>query len=156
MNSLIELRILIADDDADDRMLIEDAFAESGLGSRRDYVEDGVELLQYLKAEGKWSRRNAAELPAVILLDLNMPRMDGWSALARLKADPVLRRIPVVVLTTSAGENDIRRTYDLGVNSFISKPVTFEDHISLVRALSDYWINIVQLPSQFECAQLCR
>ena len=154
MSSLIDLRILIADDDADDRMLIEDAFAESGFGSERDYVEDGVELLQYLRAEGKWSRRNAAELPAVILLDLNMPRMDGWAALARLKADPVLRRIPVVVLTTSAGENDIRRTYDLGVNSFISKPVTFDDHISLVRALSDYWINIVQLPSQFECAQV--
>ena len=152
MSRLGRLRIVIAEDDADDRMLIEDAFEECGLGSERDYVEDGVELLQYLRAEGEWSKRSEADLPAVILLDLNMPRMDGWTALERLKADPVLRRIPVVVLTTSEAEKDILGTYDLGVNSFITKPVTFEGHINVVRALNDYWIKIVQLPSQFEYA----
>lgn len=152
MRNLGTQRILIADDDADDRMLIEDAFEECGLGSERDYVEDGVELLQYLRAEGAWSERNEADPPAVILLDLNMPRMDGWTALAQLKADPVLRRIPVVVLTTSEAEKDILRSYDLGVNSFITKPVTYEGHINVVRALNDYWIKIVQLPSQFEYA----
>ena len=152
MSNLGGLRIVIADDDADDRLLIEDAFEECGLGSERDYVQDGVELLQHLRAEGGWSKRNADDLPAVILLDLNMPRMDGWTALARLKEDPVLRRIPVVVLTTSEAEKDILHTYDLGVNSFITKPVTFEGLINVVQTLNDYWINIVQLPSQFEYA----
>lgn len=147
-----QLTMVIADDDADDRLLIEDAFQECRLGTQRDYVEDGAELLQYLRAEEKWSHRNAADLPCIILLDLNMPRMDGRTALAKLKADPLLRRIPVVVLTTSKAEEDIARTYDLGVNSFITKPVTFDGLLNAVRALNDYWLKNVQLPSQFEAA----
>ena len=147
-----QLSIVIADDDADDRMLIEDAFQECHLSNHRDYVEDGADLLQYLRAEGRWSHRNPSDLPSIILLDLNMPRMDGRTALAQLKADPVLRRIPVVVLTTSKAEEDISRTYDLGVNSFITKPVTFAGLLDAVQALNDFWLKSVQLPSQFEAA----
>lgn len=152
MRKPCHLSMVIADDDADDRLLIEDAFQECHLSNQRDYVEDGAELLHYLRAEDKWSHRNAADLPSIILLDLNMPRMDGRTALAHLKADPVLRRIPVIVLTTSKAEEDIARTYDLGVNSFITKPVTFAGLLSAVKALNDYWLNSVQLPSQFEAA----
>ena len=146
------ISLVIADDDADDRMLIEDAFTECRLSNKRDYVEDGEDLLQYLRAEGRWSERKASDLPGLILLDLNMPRMDGRTALSHLKADPVLKRIPVVVLTTSKAEEDILRTYDLGVNSFISKPVTFDGLLQVVRALNHYWIEVVQLPSQVEYA----
>ena len=144
------LKIVVADDDADDRMLIEDAFEECRLHNGRDYVEDGEDLLNYLRAQGKWSNRDASDLPGIILLDLNMPRMDGRTALGHLKADPVLKRIPVVVLTTSKAEEDILRTYDLGVNSFISKPVTFDGLLNVVTALNHYWIEVVQLPSQIE------
>ena len=147
MNNSSQLRIAVADDDADDRFLIEDAFQECRLSNERDYVEDGAELLQYLRAEGKWSHRNASDLPGIILLDLNMPRMDGRTALAQLKADADLRRIPVIVLTTSKADEDILRTYDLGVNSFITKPVTFAGLVDFVRILNDYWIEIVHLPS---------
>ena len=141
------ISILIADDDADDRMLIEDAFVECCLRNPRDYVEDGEDLIHYLRAQGKHGDRDPLQLPGLILLDLNMPRMDGRTALAQLKADPQLKRIPVIVLTTSKAEEDILRTYDLGVNSFISKPVTFDGLIKVVRALNDYWIEMVQLPS---------
>jgi CheY-like chemotaxis protein len=141
------ISLVIADDDADDRMLIEDAFVESRLSNARDYVEDGQELLHFLRAEGKWSDRDATKLPGLILLDLNMPRMDGRTALEHLKADPKLKRIPVVVLTTSKAEEDILRTYDLGVSSFISKPVTFDGLVDVVRALNHYWIEVVELPA---------
>ncbi len=146
MNSRRSISFLIADDDADDRMLIEDAFVECCLSNKRDYVEDGQELLDYLRAEGKWADRDPSDLPGVILLDLNMPRMDGRTALSHIKDDPVLKRLPVIVLTTSKAEEDIYRTYDLGVNSFISKPVTFDGLLSVVRALNHYWIELVQLP----------
>jgi len=141
------ISLVIADDDADDRMLIEDAFVESRLSNARDYVEDGQELLHFLRAEGKWSDRDATKLPGLILLDLNMPRMDGRTALEHLKADPKLKRIPVVVLTTSKAEEDILRTYDLGVSSFISRPVTFDGLVDVVRALNHYWIEVVELPA---------
>lgn len=140
------IMLLIADDDSDDRMLIEDAFDESRLSNPRVYVEDGQELLDFLRAEGKYTDRDPDELPGLILLDLNMPRMDGRTALKHLKEDSRLRRIPVVVLTTSKAEEDILRTYDLGVSSFISKPVTFDGLVNVVRALNTYWIEVVQLP----------
>ncbi len=139
--------IVIADDDADDRMLIEDAFRESRLANPLAFVEDGMELLDLLKSKGKYANRPANERPGLILLDLNMPRMDGRSALTHIKSDPDLRRIPVVVLTTSKAEEDILRTYDLGVNSFISKPVTFDGLVEVVRTLGHYWFEIVELPS---------
>ena len=138
------IKIVIADDDEDDRLLIEDAFQESRLVNPRVYAKDGVELMDYLEMG---CRAGGAALPGLILLDLNMPRLDGRAVLARLKAHPRLRRIPVVVLTTSKAEEDIFRTYELGVNSFITKPVTFDDLADIVRTLTHYWIEIVQLPS---------
>ena len=146
MSSKATLTIVIADDDADDRMLVEDAFAESRLANPRIYVEDGEELLQYLRGEGKFAGQ-PRRLPGLILLDLNMPRMDGRTALKHIKADPELRRIPVIVLTTSKAEEDILRTYDLGVSSFITKPVSFEGLVDVVRTLNHYWIEIVELPA---------
>lgn len=141
------ISILIADDDADDRMLIEDAFRESRLSNPLAFVENGEELLHYLRGQGKFADRGPIKMPRLILLDLNMPKMDGRTALGHLKADPDLRRIPVVVLTTSKAEEDILRTYDLGVSSFIAKPVTFQGLVDVVRALNSYWIEIVELPA---------
>jgi CheY-like chemotaxis protein len=141
------ISILIADDDADDRMLIEDAFHESRLSNPLHFVENGEELLHFLRGQGKYQGRDLSVMPKLILLDLNMPKMDGRTALRHLKADPDLRRIPVVVLTTSKAEEDILRTYDLGVSSFITKPVTFQGLVDVVKALNNYWIEIVELPA---------
>ena len=140
------ITILIADDDEDDRMLIEEAFMESKLTNDLKFVNDGIELMDYLNHSGSFADEEISPRPGLILLDLNMPRMDGREALAALKADPVLRKIPVVVLTTSRAEEDIIRTYDLGVSSYISKPVSFEGLVEVVKVLSAYWIQIVELP----------
>ena len=142
------LRIVVADDDADDRMLIEEALEESSLANPVDFCVDGIDLLEYLRREGKWAEFRGDPLPGLILLDLNMPRMDGRTALTEIKGDPNLRRIPVVVLTTSKAEEDIVKTYDLGVNSFISKPVTFEGLATVVTTLKQYWLEIVALPPE--------
>lgn len=141
------ITILIADDDPDDRMLIEDAFRESRLGNELRFVKDGIELLDYLRRQGHYEKAGSAPRPGIILLDLNMPRMDGREALAHIKGDPNLKQIPIVVLTTSKAEEDILRTYDTGVNSFITKPVTFEGLVDLVRVLTSYWVQIVELPT---------
>jgi CheY-like chemotaxis protein len=138
--------ILMADDDADDRELTRDALAESRLANEVHFVEDGVELLDYLHHRGVYSQPGSAPRPGVILLDLNMPRKDGREALREIKADPKLRTIPVVVLTTSKAEEDIVRSYDLGASSFISKPVTFEGLVEVMRGLGRYWFEIVELP----------
>ncbi|MEM7302717.1 MAG: response regulator [Pseudomonadota bacterium] len=140
------VRILVADDDIDDRMLIQDAFDESRLANPVDFVEDGVELMEYLNREGKYAELKGKDLPGIILLDLNMPRMDGRTALEQIKANPELHNIPVVILTTSKSEEDIIRTYGLGVNSFITKPVTFDGLVDVVQAIKKYWIEIVALP----------
>lgn len=144
------ISILIADDDPDDRMLIEEAFEENRLGNELRFVEDGEDLLDYLNRRGKWADPESSPRPGLILLDLNMPRMDGREALKHIKADPSLAKIPVVVLTTSKQEEDILRTYGLGVNSFITKPVTFEGLLRVTQVLTSYWIEIVQLPTQFD------
>ena len=138
--------ILMADDDADDRELTRDALAESRLINDLHFVEDGAQLLDYLHRRGAYSRPGAAPRPGVILLDLNMPRKDGREALREIKADPELRDIPVVVLTTSKAEQDIAQSYDLGANSYITKPVTFEGLVEVVRTLGKYWFDIVELP----------
>ena len=140
------LRLVVADDDADDRMLIEEALEESRLANPVDFCVDGLDLLEYLRREGQWTGLKGEPLPGLILLDLNMPRMDGRTALAEIKADEKLRRIPIVILTTSKSEEDIVRTYDTGVNSFITKPVTFEGLTGVVGALKRYWFEIVALP----------
>ena len=140
------LRIVVADDDADDRMLIEEALEESKLANPVDFCVDGIDLLEYLRREGKWSHLAREPLPGLILLDLNMPRMDGRTALAEIRADSNLKRIPVVILTTSKSEEDIVRTYDTGVNSFITKPVSFDGLQNVVTTLKKYWFEIVALP----------
>ncbi|MDA8870870.1 response regulator [Rhizobiaceae bacterium] len=139
------ISIVVADDDADDRMMIGEAFEEALLDNPVSYVKDGIELLEYLRREGEFEGSDHA-LPGIILLDLNMPRMDGRAALAEIRSDKRLRKIPVVVLTTSEAEEDILRTYDLGVNSFITKPVTFDGLVQVVQTLNRYWIQIVALP----------
>jgi CheY-like chemotaxis protein len=140
------ITILMADDDADDRMLAKDAFAASRLANDLRFVEDGEELLDYLRGDGKYTDPGAHPRPGLILLDLNMPRVDGREALEEIKRDPELRQIPVVVMTTSQAEADIFQSYDLGAASFISKPVTFEGLVEVMRVLEHYWIQIVELP----------
>ena len=140
------ITILLADDDPEDRMLARDALHESRVANRLDMVVDGEELMDYLHRRGSYESLKGNPLPGLILLDLNMPRKDGREALREIKGDPHLRRIPVVVLTTSRAEEDIYRTYDLGVNSFITKPVTFEGLVDVIKALSRYWVEFVELP----------
>jgi CheY-like chemotaxis protein len=139
------ITILLADDDPDDRMLVREAFEENHLLNVVDTVEDGEELMDYLYQRGKFAE--TAVRPNIILLDLNMPRKNGLEALNEIKADPDLCTIPVVVLTTSKAEEDIVRSYQLGVNSFIVKPVTFESLVELVKTLGKYWFQIVELPN---------
>jgi CheY-like chemotaxis protein len=140
------LTILIADDDVEDQLLLADAFGESQLVNDLRFVEDGEQLLEYLRQRGRYADPATAPRPGVILLDLNMPRKDGREALQEIKADPTLRQIPIIVLTTSRAEEDIFRSYDLGVNSFITKPVSFGAMVELLKALRKYWFEIVELP----------
>ncbi|MEA2236908.1 MAG: hypothetical protein QOC81_1632 [Thermoanaerobaculia bacterium] len=139
--------ILLADDDEEDRMLTSDALIESRVVNDLRFVEDGEELLDYLHQRGRYSDPALAPSPGLILLDLNMPRKDGREALKEIKADPHLRRIPVIVLTTSKAEEDIFRTYDLGANSFITKPVHFNALVEVMKEIGRYWIEIVELPT---------
>ena len=140
------ITILIADDDADDRLMIEDALRENRLANNVHFVQDGEELLDYLRRSGKYSDPKSCPRPGLILLDLNMPKKDGREALKEIKSDTSLRGIPIVVLTTSKAEEDIYRTYNLGVNSFITKPVTFDNLVTITRDLGRYWFEIVELP----------
>ena len=140
--------ILMAEDDPDDRLLTEEALKEAHLQNEIHFVEDGMELLDYLYRRGKYGDNGNVRRPGIILLDLNMPRMDGREALEIIKNDEELRRIPIVVLTTSRAEEDILRSYDLGVSGYIPKPVTLEDLISIMRTLGRYWFEIVELPPE--------
>lgn len=138
------ITILLADDDPDDRLLVKEAFEENHLINELATVQDGEELMDFLNKRGKFT--NVTITPGLILLDLNMPRKSGLEALREIKEDPKLRRLPVVILTTSKAEEDIIRSYDLGVNSFIVKPVTFEALVELIKELDKYWFQIVELP----------
>ena len=140
------ITILVADDDADDRMMAKDALDECRLSNQLHFVEDGVDLMNYLRRQGRYADAATTPRPGLILLDLNMPKMDGREALREIKADPALRRIPVVVMTTSKAEEDIYRSYDLGVSSYVAKPVTFEGLVEVMKALGKYWFEIVELP----------
>jgi CheY-like chemotaxis protein len=140
------ITILMADDDADDRQLTKDAFAESRLANDLRFVEDGEELVDYLKRRGRYADPATSPRPGLILLDLNMPKKDGREALAEIKADPDLRRIRVVVMTTSKAEEDVVRSYNLSAASYIPKPVTFEGLVDVIKALGKYWLEIVELP----------
>jgi CheY-like chemotaxis protein len=141
------ITILMADDDPDDRLLVKNAFKESRLANSMRFVEDGEELMDYLHSRGQYTDRLTSPRPGLILLDLNMPRKDGREALKEIKDDPGLREIPVVVLTTSQDEEDILRSYNLGANSYITKPVTFEGLVEVMKVLGRYWFEIVELPA---------
>ncbi|MGW8251999.1 MAG: response regulator [Anaerolineales bacterium] len=140
------INILLAEDDPDDRYLISEALDESQLDIRLFIVEDGEELLDYLNHRGKYENRADWPNPNLILLDLNMPRLDGREALKEIKSNPELRRIPVVVLTTSRAEEDVLRTYDIGISGYIPKPVNFTGLLDVMKAIDMYWLNVAQLP----------
>lgn len=142
--------ILLADDDEEDRMLACDALAESRLSNDITCVTDGEDLMDYLHRRGNYAPPVEAPRPGLILLDLNMPKKDGREALREIKSDPELRQISVVVLTTSKAEEDIYSSYDSGASSFISKPVTFEGLVEVMKGLGRYWFEIVDLPRQHE------
>jgi len=142
--------ILFADDDRDDQHLVKEAFEDNRLANDLRFVNNGKELLEYLNREGKYKDPKFSPKPDLILLDLNMPKIDGREALEKIKNDKTLKRIPVVILTTSKAEEDVIRTYNLGVNSFISKPVTFKEMVKIVQMLEKYWFQIVKLPPSLD------
>ncbi|WP_404340974.1 response regulator [Pseudoalteromonas mariniglutinosa] len=146
-NKVKPITILMADDDEDDRLLTQDALAESRVLNELFFVEDGVELLEYLERKGKFSDKTLSPRPGLILLDLNMPRMDGREALQAIKSNQALKGIPVVILTTSKQEEDMIKGYDLGAASYITKPVTFDGLVELMKTLGKYWVEFVELPS---------
>ncbi|HBU69003.1 MAG TPA: two-component system response regulator [Elusimicrobia bacterium] len=140
----------MADDDEDDRMMTKEALQDNRFINEVRFVVDGQELMDYLYHKGKFERPEDSPRPGLILLDLNMPRKDGREALREIKNSPDLRQIPIVVLTTSKADEDIVRTYDFGVNSFISKPVTFAGLVEIMKSLIKYWFEIVELPDSHD------
>jgi two-component system, response regulator len=139
--------IVMAEDDMDDRLLIKDALAESNWPADLRFVDNGEEMMDYLTRNGKYAAAADAPRPNLILLDLNMPRKDGREVLREMKTRVDLKRIPVVVLTTSRADTDIDKMYELGANSFISKPIQFDSLVKLMRLLSQYWLQTVELPN---------
>ena len=140
------ISILLAEDDPDDRYLIGEALEENLVTNDLYIVEDGEELLDYLYQRGKYHEKGKWPRPGLILLDLNMPRKDGREVLGEIKADPELRRIPIVVLTTSQAEDDITHTYDLGISGYITKPASFSGLLETIKAVGEYWLQVVELP----------
>ena len=140
------VKILLVDDDLEDQQLIREAFAENRLTNEIVCVNDGEELMDYLRRRGRYGEMKKTPLPGLILLDLNIPRKDGRETLKDIKADPELRRIPVVVLTTSKAEEDIQQSYNLGANSYMAKPASFKALVDLVKVLGQYWFEVVRLP----------
>ena len=138
--------ILMAEDDPDDRLLSREALDEAHLSNELYFVNDGEELMDYLYQRNKYAGEVRAPRPGLILLDLNMPRKDGREALEEIKADEEMRCIPVVVLTTSKAEEDIVRSYELGVSGYITKPVSLQGLIDVMRVIGKYWFEIVELP----------
>lgn len=141
------ITILMAEDDPDDRLMTSEAFHECRLGNPLQFAVDGEELMDYLHRRGRFNDQAAYPMPGLILLDLNMPRKDGREALREIKADSRLRDIPVVILTTSRAEEDVAQSYRDGVNSFITKPVSFNALIEVIQTLGKYWLEIVDLPA---------
>ena len=142
------ITLLLADDDPDDRLLVEEAVEEGGLPIQLRSVEDGEELVSYLLRRGRYADPGSSPSPALILLDLKMPRKDGHQALKEIKGNPELRRIPVVVLTTSKAEEDVARAYDSGANSFVVKPTDFRTLVDVMKTMEGYWGQTVTLPPE--------
>lgn len=143
MSDMIE--VLLVEDDPGDVLMTEEAFADHKVANTLKVVADGESAIAYLRKEGEFAE---VVTPDLVLLDLNLPRMDGREVLAELKEDPVLRRIPVVVLTTSDAEEDILRSYNLHANAYVTKPVDFERFISVVRKIDDFFVSVVRLPGR--------
>ena len=137
------IEILLVEDNPGDVRLTEEALKEGKVINRLSVVPDGVEAIEYLRKRGDYA---SAATPDLVLLDLNLPKKDGREVLAEVKQDPELRKIPVVVLTTSRDEQDILKSYDLHANCYITKPVDFEQFIRVVRAIEDFWLSVVKLP----------
>jgi CheY-like chemotaxis protein len=149
MNRDAPIHILLAEDDPDDRLFTRRALLETRVSTRLTTVENGKELLHYLRHEEEKLNGEASH-PDLVLLDLNMPRMDGREALREMKSDPELRRIPVVVLTTSEADQDVLQSYDLGVNAFMTKPVSFNELTDAMDSLGAFWFDFVKLPSEHD------
>lgn len=147
MSSTKDHLILMAEDDDDDRMLVQDAFNEGGNGNTVRFVEDGEELVDYLLRRGKYQNPEESPRPDLILLDLNMPRKDGREALKEIRANPDLRSVPVVVFTTSRADTDIAKVYELGANSFVTKPPAFAELVETMAKITSYWFCVVELPA---------
>ncbi len=140
------ITILMADDDDEDRLFAEKALKKARLCNELKFVHDGEELMDYLKRRGRFTDPKDSPEPGLILLDLNMPKKDGREVLKEMKADPELKEIPVVVLTTSEAEDDVHNAYGLGANSYISKPVTMDGMVKVMTVIGKYWFEIVKLP----------
>jgi chemotaxis family two-component system response regulator Rcp1 len=138
------IQILLVEDSPSDQLLAREAFAQTALVNDLHVVADGVEAMAYLRAQGKYEE---APRPDLILLDLNLPRKDGCEVLAEIKASDALKRIPVVVLTTSRSSADVNRAYELHANCYISKPVDFGEFKRAIQAIQDFWFGVVRLPS---------
>jgi len=138
--------ILLAEDDEDDRLLARDAAAEAGLQHDLRFVDDGRELVDYLRQCGRFAIPGSAPPPAIILLDVNMPRMNGWQVLNAIREDPRLQHIPVVMMTTAVSDREIGRSYALGANSFIQKPASFTELVRILENVDRYWFGTVCLP----------
>ena len=138
--------VLMAEDDADDRLLAQDAFTECQVPHELLFVENGEELLDYLHRRGGYAEKSRSPRPTLILLDLNMPKKDGREALREIRSDPNLRRIPIVVFTTSSADADVECVYELGANSCITKPASFDALVGVMQVLCRYWFSIVDLP----------
>ncbi len=137
--------ILLAEDNPDDALLTIHALKESNLCNEIIHVQDGVEALDYLFGRGRYAERNPDELPTVVLLDINMPRVGGLEVLRQIRANPVTKRMPVVMLTTSKEEQDLIASYDLGANSYVRKPVDFDQFTEAARNLGMYWLLLNEL-----------
>jgi len=141
--SMSPIEILLIEDNPGDVRLTVEIFKEAKIYNNMNVMTDGIEAMAFLRQEGEYIN---ASRPDLILLDLNLPKKDGREVLAEIKANPSLRRIPVVVLTTSMAEEDILKTYDLHVNAYITKPVDLEQFIAIVKSIEDFWLTIVKLP----------
>ena len=139
------IEVLLVEDDPGDVLMTREAFEENKVANRLTVVSDGASAMAYLRKEGEHAD---AATPDLVLLDLNLPRMDGREVLAAMKSDPELRRIPVVVLTTSEAEEDVLRSYSLHANAYVTKPVDFQRFISVVRQIDDFFLTVVRLPSR--------
>ncbi|EIV94509.1 response regulator [Frankia sp. QA3] len=142
---LVPVEVLLVEDDPGDVLMTREAFEDHKLRNHLNVVSDGVEALAYLRGEGEYA---GAPRPDLILLDLNLPRRDGREVLREVKADERLRRIPVVVLTTSEAEEDVLRSYDLHANAYITKPVDFDRFVAVVRHIDDFFVTVARLPGQ--------